>query len=196
MGKLSNYFQKYGIGIKDIPMAFICFKSLSVLSYFGCMAICYRYKPLITLFKMGPPKKLLTGIQNRYPNAYYKTHTFVLNQTDKLTNSKIFQRLPKFGANNKRLSIAIAENIVFSKLMIPVFMPLQFWITIHMLKSTPIVNTIVTDTPIKPDTSIETTSADIISTDLTIDKTIDVIVDTYNILFTDTSFENNRVITS
>jgi len=70
MGKISQYFEKYGVEKKDVAKGIIVFKGLSYLSWFITLGLCYRFQPLQRFFATGRPKQFLENIKGRYPNAY------------------------------------------------------------------------------------------------------------------------------
>jgi hypothetical protein len=135
MGKIGDYFEKYGVTNSDVFKALIYFKTLSVITGLGTLAMCYKYRPLITLFKQPYPKQLLAKIENRYPTQYNRSKQFVIEKSEKLAASKYFKPIPNYlNIDSKRLTIAVAENMVFYKLCIPILMPIQFWLVVHALK--------------------------------------------------------------
>lgn len=136
MGKIGDYFQKYGISKTDAAKALIYFKTLSFLSGLGTLFICYRYRPLITLAKQPWPKKMLDNLKNRYPTQFDRSKRFIIEKSEKIAEFKYFKPIPTMlGANGKRMTLAIAENFVFYKTLIPILMPLQFWLVIHKFRS-------------------------------------------------------------
>lgn len=133
MTKISDFFQKYGITKKDIPKSLIYFKTLSLLSYLSCIMICYKYRPLIRIFKGS---NFLEQIKLRYPIGYHKYYNFVINKSTKLSESKYFKPIPSaLRLNSNKLTTAIAENIIFSKLLLPITVPVQFWIIVNIMKT-------------------------------------------------------------
>ena len=193
--RISDFFQKHGISKKDIAKSLIYFKSLSVVSYFGCMALCYKYRPLIRLFNSQSSTictRLLNNIKTRYPNAFNKSYNFVVDKSIKVAESKYFKPIPtKLRLDAKKLTTAIAENIVFSKLLMPITIPLQFWIVIHALRTNttnPNSNTNINNlTVTKSSLSLLSLVPNINSyiNESTNERVHQRIVDSYQILFVD-----------
>ncbi len=135
MGRIGDYLQKYGIRKSDVPKAVLILKGLSYGTWFGMIALCYRYRPVQALFRMKRPQQLLNNIRGRYPGKYENWHGFIMNKSEKLARWKYFSWIPyNLGLHSKRFTIAIAEGTVSCKVLLPITLSLQFWATIHLLK--------------------------------------------------------------
>ena len=134
--KVGSYFEKYGIGKKDVPKALITFKTISYLSWFGTLALCYKYKPIKSFFKLPYPRMYLNRVITRYPTTYNKCQSFVMDKSKKLGENRFFKKIPEsMGLKGKRFSYALAENIVLYKIALPILLPIQFYTTIRIVSN-------------------------------------------------------------
>ncbi len=126
--KASKYLEKYGIEKNDIPKAIIYFKVTGYLSWFGTLAICYKYKPIRLFFRLSYPKHILNKIKNAYPQRYDKYENFIFSKSKKIAENRYFKKIPvTLGLKAKRFSYSLAENLLFYKCMLPIILPLQFY---------------------------------------------------------------------
>ena len=137
MSRITGYLEKYGVPCTSVVKALICFKALSYGTWFTLIGISYRYKPLQKLVKnYHYPKILFQKIKTKYPNAYTKTKTFILEKSEKLSESRFFKPIPRtLCLESKRFTIALAEGSALCKILLPITLPSQIWFTIWLYKT-------------------------------------------------------------
>jgi hypothetical protein len=132
--RIHDTFERYGVSKGDVVTAALSLKGLTWVTYFGTLALCYRYKPLKRIASVPSVKVRLDGIQQNYP-LYGKIKNFILEKSQKLAKSRFFEPIPRtLGLKSKRFAVALAENIVVTKLLLPVTLPLQFWLVVQYFK--------------------------------------------------------------
>ena len=135
MNFIHDYFQKHGIGKKDIPKAFIIYKGLGSMIGVGFMFLCYRYRPLQMSIKYYPFNNIYNRLVTRYPNFYKKSTDFVDKKSKALANWKYFKPIPQYlNMDPQRTTIAIGETFILEKLASIVTVPFKFWIVVQWLK--------------------------------------------------------------
>ena len=132
--RIHGTFEKYGVSKKDVAVAVIAFKGLSWVTYFGTLALCYRYKLLKRISNIPFIKTKLDYVQLNYP-IYNKTKNFIIEKSQKMAKSRYFEPIPRsLGLKSRRFAVALTENVVFSKLLLPVTLPAQFWLVTQYFK--------------------------------------------------------------
>lgn len=132
--RIHNIFEKYGVSNKDVAVAALSLKGLSWATYFATLGLCYKYKPLKRMSKNPFMKSKLEYVEQNYP-IYGRIKNFVIDKSQKMAKSKYFEPIPRrLGLKSKRFAVALTETIVVYKLMMPVLLPLQFWIVIQYFK--------------------------------------------------------------
>lgn len=134
MGGLNEYLERQGIKKKQIPTALLALKGLNYVTWFGTLAMCYRFQPVRRFFTLSGPKRFHESIQKRFSSQYEWCHKTIQKKSDQLANWKYFKPIPEsIGLKSKHMSTAIVENFVFYKAMFPILFPLQFWLIIKAL---------------------------------------------------------------
>ncbi|AYV75801.1 MAG: hypothetical protein Terrestrivirus3_70 [Terrestrivirus sp.] len=133
------WFDKLGVEPKDIPKAFITFKTISYVSYGATFALCYRYKPTKMFLQTNMGKNVIMGINNRFPTFIPKLTEKANTLTTKMATNKYFQKIPEsIGLKSKRFSKAFVENFFFYKLGSPVMVPLFLFGSVKYVQHTKI----------------------------------------------------------
>lgn len=134
MVHIKEYLKSHGLCAKDIPKGFVLFNTLGVLTYITSISLCYRYRPLHNLFQHPKAKELLLQIQQRNPQLYNQSVTIIDKQSSILANSKLVTSIAhKFHLDPKKLTMAFAENFIVYKATLPITIPLNLWLTIHLI---------------------------------------------------------------
>ena len=135
MERLRKYMQTNGIKKVDIPIAVIYFKTLSYMTWFGTLALCYRYRPIMLFTSTNIGKIFKNKLITKYPNGYKKTYNFIMTKSEKLAEWKYFKWIPtSMNLDPTRFSRAIGSNLLVGKLLLPITFPTQIHLVIKYLK--------------------------------------------------------------
>src|SRR5436189_5523723 len=108
MNKIHDFFKKHHIDEKDIPKAFIMYKSLSLLACIGFFSLTYRYRPIQKMIHIYPINLLNNNLRNNFPNYYKKTIEFIDNKSKLISENKYFKPIPLFfNLQPQRTTLAI-----------------------------------------------------------------------------------------
>ena len=138
MGRVREYFASKGIAPSDIGKSIVMLKLMAYTTYMGSLFLCYRYRPVVSFFKLRGPQRLHEHIRTHYRTQYERYHGYVMQKSLQLAEWRYFKPIPKFfGANSQRFTIALAENFVFYKATLPITLPLQVWLTLKFVSKQP-----------------------------------------------------------
>lgn len=130
-----DYLEKKGLSKNDIPAGIIYFKITSYATWFCTLALCYKYRPLKNLFKINYFKQKLNYVKSKYPKVCDNYNNLIINKSKKLAEWKYFKPIPEsLGLKSLHVVEALSENFVLYKLLLPVLLPIQFWIILKLLK--------------------------------------------------------------
>lgn len=134
MVDIKAYLKSHGLRAKDIPKGFVVFNVLGVITYGTTIALCYRYRPIHSLFQHPVGKELMNRIQRSYPQWYSQSITLFDTQATALANSKLVTTTAnKLTLDPKKLTMAFTENLIVYKVSLPITIPLNIWLTIRLL---------------------------------------------------------------
>lgn len=66
---LKKYLESKDVRPRDIPRVFIAFKACYFATWFGCIPLCARYRPLSRFFKLSYPRMLKQKLVSTFPNV-------------------------------------------------------------------------------------------------------------------------------
>lgn len=136
MNKIHDYFKKHNIDEKDIPQAFILYKSLGVMIGITCFSMCYKFRPIQTYMHRYPLNILTNNFKNTFPNFYTRAGNFIDEKTYKISNSRFIRPIPEFfKLEPQRTTIAIGETVIIRDIFTPITVPLKFWFTVHWMQN-------------------------------------------------------------
>ena len=130
MEDLKAFFASKGIEPKDIPKGIVAHEMLGIGILASAWACCYIVRPTASLYRISRTSHKIkintTGLSNSLRAAQ-----------EKANNSKIvrFVNSSKYLSSQKaqRLSVAFAESYLLRKLLMPVLVPLKFWLSFKMV---------------------------------------------------------------
>ena len=130
MDELKAFFSSKVIEPKDIPKGIVAHEMLGIGILVSAWAGCYVVRPTATLYRISKTshgiKINTTGLSNSLRAAQ-----------EKANNSKIvrFVNSSKYLSSQKAqlLSVAFAESYLLRKLLMPVLVPLKFWLSFKMV---------------------------------------------------------------
>lgn len=126
--------EKKGISKKDIPLAIVYFKATSYATWFGTLALCYKYRPLRRLIKSPFFEGKFKNLKLRYPKFYNNCENFITSKSKKLAEWKYFKPIPEsLGLKSLHVVEALSENFILYKLLLPLILPLQFWFVLKKM---------------------------------------------------------------
>jgi hypothetical protein len=135
MDTIKNFFKKHGIKKKDFPKGFLIFNGLGFITYGSILALSYRYRPLYNAFKQPKVQDFVTQLKNTYPDHYGRINIIMETQTKNFINHKMVQKfIYKYKLDGEKLVYSMGETSIMYKMGLPISIPLQFWLTVHMLK--------------------------------------------------------------
>ena len=130
MEELKAFFASKGIEPKDIPKGIVAHEILGVGVLVSAWACCYIARPSATLYRISRTNHRIkintTNISNSLRDAQ-----------EKANKSKIvrFVNSSKYLSSQKaqRLSVAFAESYLIRKLLMPLLIPLKFWLSFRIV---------------------------------------------------------------
>jgi hypothetical protein len=129
------WLEKHGLSKRDVPRALVYFKTISYVSWFATLGLCYRFQPSKSLRSVQLYRNMTARLQARYPATYNKYTTFVATKTRQLGNNKYFRKIPEtIGLKSKRFSRAFVENLVLNKLALPITIPSYIYLSAKMVE--------------------------------------------------------------
>lgn len=136
MNSIHDFFKKHHVEEKDIPVAFVLYKSLGLIIAASTFTICYKYKPIQSNINNFPLNLLTNGLKNNFPNFFTKAGSIIENKTLLISNSKYFKPIPDFfKLDSKRTTIAIGETFIIREILTPITVPFKFWVTVNWMKN-------------------------------------------------------------
>lgn len=121
-------FHHIGIEQKDIPKAFIAFKTLNYVSYLTTFVLCYRYRPAKIFLRSTIGQSVVGTIKNKFPRYVTYVENGATELTDRMKDNKYFQMIPTtLGLKTSRFSKAFVENFFIYKLSFPLMLPLYLY---------------------------------------------------------------------
>ena len=126
---VKEYFKRHGIEGRNAINALLAYKALSFATWSVSLVVCYRYAPLRSWIKRPMGKAALNRLQQRYPVRYKQCQNYILTKSEQLANSRFIKPIPTaFGMKSKQFVFAMSENLLLTKLTLPIILPLQFWL--------------------------------------------------------------------
>ena len=130
MEELKAFFASKGIEPKDIPKGIVAHEVLGIGILVSAWACCYIVRPTATLYRIARTSRRIkintTGLSKSLHTAQ-----------EKANNSNIvkFVNSSKYLSSQKAqlLSVAFAESYLLRKLLMPVLVPLKFWLSFKMV---------------------------------------------------------------
>ena len=130
MEELKAFFASKGVEPKDIPKGIVAHEVLGMGILASAWACCYVVRPTATLYRISGTSHRIkintTGLSNSWRAAQ-----------EKANNSKIvrFVNSSKYLSSQKaqRLSVAFAESYLLRKLLMPILVPLKFWLSFKIV---------------------------------------------------------------
>jgi len=135
MNKIHEFFKKHDIDEKDIPKAFLLYKSLTVVIGVSVFTLCYKYQPIQNYMHQYPFNIITNGFKSRCPKIYDKIATTINSKTKAIADNKYFRPLPEFfKLEPERTTLALGETIIMRELITSITVPLKFFIVINWMK--------------------------------------------------------------
>ena len=130
MEELKAFFSSKGVEPKNIPKGIVAHEVLGIGILVSAWTCHYIVKPTATLHRISRKNHAIkinsTGISNSWRAAQ-----------EKANNSKIvrFVNSSKYLSSQKaqRLSVAFAESYLLRKSLMPVLVPLKFWLSFKIV---------------------------------------------------------------
>ena len=130
MEELKAFFASKGVEPKDIPKGIVAHEVLGMGILASAWTCCYIVRPTATLYRISGTSHRIkintTGLSNSWRAAQ-----------EKANNSKIvrFVNSSKYLSSQKaqRLSVAFAESYLLRKLLMPILVPLKFWLSFKIV---------------------------------------------------------------
>ncbi|ETO08492.1 hypothetical protein RFI_28896 [Reticulomyxa filosa] len=133
--KLKQYLQDHNIDPKKVGQILITFKICAWMTWATAVPICARLQPLRRLVKLSGPRRLYGNFKRKYPNVSQK---FLLMFTKISRKFIVFNKkwIPEaFGQKHKDFGLAVAEATLLSKLLMPIWGPLEFLAIVRLYQS-------------------------------------------------------------
>jgi hypothetical protein len=135
MNRIHDFFKKHHVDEKDIPTAFVLYKSLGLVIAGTVFTICYKQRPIEKYMHLYPFNVLLNGFKNKFPYAHNKICNTIETKSTAISQSKYFKPIPNFfGLDPKISTFAIGETILVREILTPVTVPLKFWLVVNWMK--------------------------------------------------------------
>eukprot|EP01083_Nonionella_stella_P039420 107200_1 len=126
MGRVANFFEKYGVHKRDIPQALLMFKGLNYVTWSVLVAGCYRFRPSRYLART----RMVQGWRKRYPRFrgwQDYARDLSLRTSKQLAQYSTVRAIPRgLGLKPQYFVYALAEATIMYKLTLPITLPIQF----------------------------------------------------------------------
>lgn len=135
MEKIHQTFKKYGVDEKDLPKAFVIYKTFNLLIATGVFTACYKYHPLKNNMNKYPLNLLTNYFKINTPRLYNYMSDKVEKGTDKIANSRFFKPIPNFfNLDSYKTTVAIGETIIIREFFTPITVPIKLFLTVMIIK--------------------------------------------------------------
>ena len=130
MEELKLFFTSKGLEAKDIPKGVVAHEILGLTILVSAWAGCYIIRPTATILRLTKSnswlKSSVSGSSNAWQVAQEKARksklVTLVNNSKYLSNQRAQQ-----------VSVAFAESYLLRKLLMPILIPLKFWLAFEMV---------------------------------------------------------------
>jgi hypothetical protein len=128
---IKSKFVSAGIGAGDALKGIVIFKSLFYMLWIAGVPICYKYRPLQHIYNKST---YIQSLAVKYPWISGKIQHGIQFGTNTIANNRFFKPIPvKLNLDPKRFAMALGENTIAYKLLLPISMPTFFFMTVAMI---------------------------------------------------------------
>lgn len=133
--KLEDYFERFGIHPRDVPIALIALKGTLWTTWFATFVVCYKFRPIQALVKHQRVKNFLLGIEKKNPERYNYWKDAYSSMSERVASNQYFQRFSNgLGLQPKIVTFAFVEALFIYKGTLPITIPTQFWLIVSILR--------------------------------------------------------------
>jgi len=118
--RLRQYLKSKDVRARDIPKVLIAFKACYFATWFGCIPICARFRPLSRFFQLSYPRMLKQRLISRFPKQYASWEKHTYKTSEWFGGLRVIRWIPEsFGQTRKDFGIATAESYILIHLLYP-----------------------------------------------------------------------------